>query len=71
MVNRLPTSRNDDINVLGLIKGRERFVFFYIESERAEILRTLGRFASDPGLDFDRHDAATLSKSVQDVGGVG
>ena len=30
---------NDDINVLALIKGKERYIFLYDDSQRAETLR--------------------------------
>ena len=41
---------NDDINVLALIKGKERYIFLYDDSQRAEALRMLGRHASNPEL---------------------
>ena len=42
----------DDINVLALIKGKERYIFLYDDSQRAEALRMLGRHASNPELSF-------------------
>ena len=56
---------NDDINVLALVKGRERYIFLYEDSQRAETLRTLGRFASNPELSFTWYDAAVLSQKVR------
>jgi hypothetical protein len=56
---------NDDINVLALVKGRERYIFLYEDSQRAEALRTLGRFASNPELSFTWYDAAVLSQRVR------
>ena len=56
---------NDDINVLALVKGRERYIFLYEDSQRAEALRTLGRFASNPDLSFTWYDAAVLSQKVR------
>ena len=56
---------NDDINVLALVKGRERYIFLYDDTQRAETLRTLGRYASDPGLSFTWYDAAVLSQKVR------
>mgnify|MGYP000273026517 CR=1 FL=1 len=54
-----------DINVLALVKGTERYVFLYDDSSRAETLRVLGRFASNPELSFTWYDAAgNLVKSV-------
>ena len=56
---------NDDINVLALVKGRERYIFLYEDSQRAEALRTLGRFASNPELSFTWYDAAVLSQKLR------
>ena len=56
---------NEDINVLALVKGRERYIFLYEDSQRAEALRALGRFASNPELSFTWYDAAVLSQKVR------
>lgn len=54
-----------DINVLALVKGEERYVFLYDDASRAETLRVLGRFASNPELSFSWYDAAVLSQKVR------
>ena len=54
-----------DINVLALVKGEERYIFLYDDNRRADTLRTLGRFASDPDLSFTWYDAAVLSQKVR------
>ena len=56
---------SQDINVLALVKGSERYVFLYDDSSRAETLRTLGRFASNPDLSFTWYDAAVLSQKIR------
>ncbi len=56
-----------DINVLALVKGNERYVFLFDDDHRAETLRTLGRFASNPDLSFTWHDAAVMSQKVRQV----
>ncbi len=56
---------NDDINVLALIKGQERYIFLYEDSQRAETLRMLGRHASNPELSFSWYDAAVLSQKIR------
>ena len=56
---------NDDINVLALIKGKERYIFLYDDSQRAEALRMLGRYASNPELSFSWYDAAVLSQKIR------
>lgn len=59
---------SEDINVLALIKGNERYVFLYDDASRAEALRTLGRFASNPELSFTWYDAAVLSQKIRQEG---
>ncbi len=54
-----------DINVLALVKGAERYVFLYDDSSRAQTLRTLGRYASNPDLSFTWYDAAVLSQKIR------
>lgn len=56
---------SQDINVLALVKGAERYVFLYDDASRAETLRTLGRFASNPELSFTWYDAAVLSQKIR------
>ncbi len=56
---------NQDINVLALVKGDERYVFLYDDANRAETLRTLGRYASNPELSFTWYDAAVLSQKIR------
>jgi hypothetical protein len=56
---------NEDINVLALVKGAERYVFLYDDSSRAETLRVLGRYASNPQLSFTWYDAAVLSQKIR------
>ena len=54
-----------DINVLALVKGGERYIFLYKDGRKAETLRTLGRFASNPDLNFSWYDAAVLSQKIR------
>ena len=54
-----------DINVLALVKGSERYIFLYDESSRNEALRALGRYASNPELSFSWYDAAVLSQRIR------
>ncbi len=57
--------RQDGINVLALIKKGENYVFLFTDEKRADVLRTLGRFANDKELDFNWYDAAMLSQKVR------
>jgi len=54
-----------DINVLALVKGEERYIFLFDDAHRADALRTLGRFASNPELSFTWYDAAVLSQRLR------
>jgi len=54
-----------DINVLALVKGKERYIFLFDDANRSETLRTLGRYASNPELTFTWYDAAVLSQKIR------
>jgi hypothetical protein len=56
-----------EINVLALVKGKERFIFLFDDKNRDETLRQLARFAADPELDFSWYDAAMLSRKIRDA----
>lgn len=56
---------NEDVNVLALVKGKERYIFLYEDSQQADVLRALGRAAANPELSFSWYDAAVLSKKVR------
>lgn len=54
-----------DINVLALVKGDERYVFLYDDSNRTETLRQIGRYAANPELSFNWYDAAVMSQKIR------
>ena len=56
---------NQEINVLALVKGQERYVFIYNDDNRSETMRILGRYASNPDLSFSWYDAAVLSQKIR------
>ncbi|HBE70809.1 MAG TPA: hypothetical protein DDW52_21905 [Planctomycetaceae bacterium] len=58
---------DQEINVLALVKGEERYVFLYNDENRVETLRTLGRYAANPELSFSWYDAAVMSKKIRDI----
>ena len=59
------TPVSDDINVLALVKGEERYIFLYDDGHKSDALKTLGRFASNPELSFSWYDAAVLSQRIR------
>ncbi|MGH7199432.1 MAG: hypothetical protein ACREJB_02435 [Planctomycetaceae bacterium] len=56
-----------EMNVLALIKERERYVFLYDDDSPAVLLQELGRSAADPELSFTWYDAAVLSQKVRQL----
>ncbi len=54
-----------EINILALVKGDQRYIFLYDDNRRAQTLRTLGRYASNPELNFSWYDAAVLSQKIR------
>ena len=58
---------DQEINVLAMVKGEERYVFLYDDANRVETLRTLGRYAADPQLSFSWYDAAVMSKKIREL----
>lgn len=59
---------NPDINLIGLIKGQERYLFKCDDTpeSRGVIIRTLSRFASNKDLSFSWYDAAVLCKRIRE-----
>ncbi|MEY4179634.1 MAG: hypothetical protein RLY70_3208 [Planctomycetota bacterium] len=57
----------NDVTILALVKGQERYVFLFDDAHRTEMLRTLGRFAADPELSFTWSDAVNLSAKVKEA----
>ncbi len=53
------------VNVLALLKNGERYVFLYDDQSVETLLQTLGKYASDPDLNFSWYDAAVLSQRIK------
>jgi hypothetical protein len=53
------------INVIALVKEKERYIFLYDHEGTPALLQTLGRFAGNPELSFSWYDAAVLSQKVR------
>ncbi len=56
---------SQDVNVVALVKGEERYIFLFNDEQKSETLRTLGKYASNPELSFSWYDAAVLSQKVR------
>lgn len=58
-------SVSKDVNVVALVKGEERYIFLFNDQRKGELLRTLGKYASNSDLEFSWYDAAVLSQKVR------
>ena len=56
-----------EVNVLALVKGGERYIFLFDDANRTSTLRMLGRYAADPELSLTWYDAAVLSQKIRDA----
>ncbi len=66
LLGRLPR-KPADLLMVGVKLTGERYVLLFTEDHKAEALRTLGRWASDPSLSFTWHTAAVLSARIRDA----
>ena len=66
-MNRIDDELDADIAVTALVKKSERYIVMYHDTakDRTEVLRQLGRWASNPDLSFSWYDAAALSQKVR------
>jgi len=49
---------------LSLVKGPDRFVWWYDKGQETALLNALAEAADDPRTDFDFNDAATLGYAI-------
>ena len=56
---------NEETNMVALVKGNERYIFLYTHEHTADVLRAIGRFASNKDLSFSWYDAAVLSQRIR------
>ncbi|MBR9704600.1 hypothetical protein GOV12_04255 [Candidatus Pacearchaeota archaeon] len=57
----------NNVNRISLRTGDELYRFVFYEDNISELLRTLGRYASNVDLSFTWYDAAVLSQKVREV----
>ena len=55
----------DGRKFVAIIKGTERYIFFYDDGDFELLLQALCRSAKDPDLTFSWYDAAVLSQEVR------
>jgi hypothetical protein len=57
---------SQELNVLALIKGNERYVYVYDDDSRATLLAAFQAQAADPHLSFTGFDAAVLTQKAHE-----
>ena len=59
--------RTDDIQVIALAKGPERYVVLFSEWRTTEALQQIGRWAANPSLSLTWGDAANMSQRIREA----
>lgn len=54
-----------DLNVLALFKGAERFIFVFDDDSRDELLAVIRNAAADPAVALNWFDAAVLTERAK------
>jgi hypothetical protein len=62
MTNRI--TRDEDITVLALARGCERYIILHTDSQRVEVLRQLQAWIDEPELSFSVMDGANLLRKM-------
>lgn len=57
---------DDDVFVVGLIKGRERFIVVYDAATESQARWQLCRWAADPQFNFSWRDAAAMNIKLRE-----
>ena len=55
-----------EVNVLALVKGRERFVYVYDDASHPDLIATLRDHAADPELSLSWFDATVLTTKARE-----
>jgi hypothetical protein len=56
---------NQELNVLALIKGEERFIFVYDDESKETLIDDIRHKAADPAVALNWFDAAVLTERVR------
>jgi hypothetical protein len=54
-----------ELNVLALIKGAERFIFVYDDDSKDALIDDIRNKAADPGVALNWFDAAVLTERIR------
>jgi hypothetical protein len=55
-----------EVNVLALVKGKERFIYIYDDANQAPLIETFRDQAADPRLSFSWFDAAVMTEKARE-----
>lgn len=55
-----------ELNVLGLVKGNERYIYVYDDESRAKLIDALRDQAADPNVNLTWFDALVLTKKARE-----
>lgn len=56
-----------EMNVLGIKKGDERFIFFYDDDSIEQLIEQLRVYAADPDISLNWEDASCLTRRVREM----
>lgn len=56
---------NPDLNATCLVKGTERYIFLWSDSQIEPLIETFVRFADNPDLSFNSIDAVQLATAAR------
>lgn len=56
-----------ELNVLALVKGDERFIFVYDDDSKAELIDDIRDKAADPAVALNWFDASVLTERVRNA----
>ena len=57
---------SNELNVLALIKGQERFIFVYDDASRQSLIDTFRDLAADPNFSLTWFDALVLTRKARE-----
>lgn len=57
---------SSDVNVLALIKGRERFIYVFDDESQQELIDAVRDHAADPRLSLSWFDASVLTRKARE-----
>jgi len=55
----------DDLNIIALLKGKEKYIWLYADNQRDRLIRNIGSCAADKRLSLTWYDAAVLAQRVR------